>query len=143
MTAAAAVLVCAIEILGRSPASMPQIELVATRPADVSANADAFVRDTADVIYVVTASDAFANARCGSQRSMMKLASIIAHEEWHIRNGNDERRAYEHQLMTLLRLGATPDSGVYRSVARAMRQVMQAKKQKPLARPEGLLALQD
>lgn len=143
MTAAAAVLVCAIEMLGRSQATMPQIELVSTRPVDVSANADAFVRDHERIIYIVTASDAFAHARCGSQRSMLKLASIIAHEEWHITNGPDERRAYEHQLATLMRLGAAPDSAVYRSVMRAMQQVLRAKKPKPPARPEGVLARQD
>jgi hypothetical protein len=138
MTAAAAVIVCAIELLGRKPSSMPPIELVSQRPADVSANADAFVREGQEKIFVLTASDAYSSARCENRRSLIKLASIIAHEEWHVRNGMDERKAYEAQLLTLMRLGATPDSQVYRGVMRAMQTVLA--KPPVSARPEGVLA---
>jgi hypothetical protein len=129
MTGAAAVLVCAIELLGRSPASMPPIEMVASPPLDVSPNADAFVRTDNATIHVVTSTAAFKNARCGNRRSLLKLASILVHEEWHVRNGSDERGAYDAQLLTLLRLGEPLTSPVYQSVYRAMQTVMRAQKQ--------------
>ena len=57
---------------------------------------------------------------------MKKLASVLAHEEWHIRNGADESGAYYAQLTTLLRLGVPPDNNVYRSVQRSMQAVVPA-----------------
>jgi hypothetical protein len=118
---------------------MPPIELVAERPADVSANADAFVRIAHPVIYVVTASDAYRDARCENRRSLIKLASILAHEESHLRDGTTERQAYEVQLMTLMRLGAGPESTLYRGVLRSMNVALNKKKPDVRTRPEGVL----
>jgi hypothetical protein len=72
--------------------------------------------------------------------AMRKLASILAHEEWHIRHGSDERGAYEQQLTTLIRLGQQPGSGLYREVQISMLKVIEARKRNKSDKPELLLA---
>ena len=124
MSTAAAVLACAIALLGRTPASFPPVALVAFPPPEVSRNADAFVRRGNPTIHVITSSAAFRQARCDNSRTLLKLASVLAHEEWHVYNGLSERGAYDAQLYTLLRLGATHQSPVYRGVYRSMRTVL-------------------
>jgi hypothetical protein len=37
--------------------------------------------------------------------ALAKIASIIVHEEWHLRHGLDEGGAYDAQLLTLTRIG--------------------------------------
>jgi hypothetical protein len=123
------VLVCALELLGRSALSMPPIKVLALPPADVSVNAEAFVRGDEGIIYVLASGAAYRMARCDERRSLIKLASVLVHEEWHIRHGADERGAYEAQLGTLLRLGALPDSAVYIGVVRSMNWVLKAREQ--------------
>jgi hypothetical protein len=120
------VLVCALELLGRSASSMPPIKVLALPPADVSVNAEGFVRGNDGIIYVVASGVAYHQASCDDRRSLLKLASVLVHEEWHIRHGTDERGAYEAQLGTLLRLGAQPDSFVYTGVVRSMNSVLKA-----------------
>jgi len=56
-------------------------------------------------------------------QALRKLASILVHEEWHLRHGADERAAYHAQLRELLRLGETPERRNYRGVLRALRLV--------------------
>src|SRR5688572_5165649 len=51
MTPAATVLVCALELLGRSPSSFPPIKLLDVRPAHASVNAEAFVATGVNTIY--------------------------------------------------------------------------------------------
>ena len=51
---------------------------------------------------------------------MAKIASILVHEEWHLRNGADERGAYLAQLTALAALCFNADSPVYWAVKRAM-----------------------
>jgi len=121
MTTAAAVLVCVLGMIGRP---LPPIVLLDERPRDASHNAEAFVRRNPDTIYLLTQTDVFINARRGSTRALKKLASILVHEEWHLRHNADERTAYEAQLYELLRLGELPDQPLYRGVARAMRTVL-------------------
>ena len=124
MWTAASVLACALCVLGRSEASMPPIELIDIAPPGVSVGAEAFVgRDTGhdlpDHLVVGVSRTALSSARqCGYSIAMRKLASILAHEEWHVRHGPDEKAAYQHQLITLIRLGLQPGSGVYREVQR-------------------------
>ena len=142
MGTAASVLACALSVLGRSEASMPPIELIDMAPPDVSSNAEAFVRRDTGTIYLITSSAVFKNAatvrdQCGYSDAMRKLASILAHEEWHVRHGPDEKAAYEHQLITLIRLGVGPGTGVYRSVQVSMIKVLEARKRN---RPERVLA---
>lgn len=139
---AASVVVCALSMLGRSESSMPPIELVAVAPAEVSAGAEAFVLRETRTIYLLTSSFVFQEALrwrryCTASPAMRKLASILVHEEFHIRNGPDERRAYERQLLTLIQLGLHPGSGIYHEVQVSMLRVLEARKRD---QPEQLLA---
>ena len=124
MTTAAAVLVCVLGMIGRP---LPPIVLLDERPHDASPNAEAFVRRNPDTIYLLTQTDVFYEAQRRNYRALRKLASILVHEEWHLRHGADERRAYEAQLYELLRLGESPDQPLYRGVMRAMRSVLRDK----------------
>ena len=126
MTSAATVLVCALEFLGRSADSLPRIELLDVRPPAVSVNAEAFVDPRTSTIYILTTSDVFRTvrqARCAHRDSLRKLASIIVHEEWHVRHGGDEEGAYSAQLMALTIFGAL-DTPAYRAVRRSMMSVI-------------------
>jgi len=143
MWTAASVLACALSVLGRGEASMPRIELIDVAPPYVSDGAEAFVQR--DTIYLMTSSSAFRTALesrvgCSASWAMQKLASILAHEAWHVRHGPDEKSAYEHQLITLIQLGVQPGSGVYRSVQVSMLRVLEARKRNKPDKPERLLA---
>jgi hypothetical protein len=141
MWTAASVLACALSVLGRSEANMPRIELIDIAPSAVSVGAEAFVRH--GTIYLITSSSVFETALrtrsqgCTQSAAMRKLASILAHEEWHVRHGPDEKAAYELQLMTLIRLGLQPGSGVYREVQLSMLRVIETRKRN---KPDRLLA---
>jgi hypothetical protein len=126
---AEAVLVCVLTLLGRSSASFPPIEFVDVRPADVSVHAEAFVRIGEPRIYLITSAEHFKRAKrspykCGEIQSLRKLASVLIHEEWHIRRGADEAGAYAAQLTTLASLSAGPGNPLYAEVTRAMRQAL-------------------
>ena len=136
MLSAAAVVACALALLGESERTMPRIVLVDRPPPGSSANVEAFVRHADQTIYLMTSSPAFREVQrsrhaCGELIPLKKLASIIAHEEWHIRHGPDERAAYEAQLTTLIRLGVEPGSALYGSVVRSMQVVLKKRAQKP------------
>jgi hypothetical protein len=123
----AMVLVCALQLLGRSAAALPPIELVATAPPGIAANVDAFVRAGSGVISILTTTETFAEARrsdCRAYDAVAKVASIIAHEEWHVLHGGDEQGAYEAQLATLVRLGVSLTSRVFAGVVRSMQVVL-------------------
>jgi len=141
MWTAASVLACALAVLGRSEAKMPRIELLDVAPPAVSAGAEAFVDRDTNTIYLITSSAVFQWAlearHCSETVPIRKLASILAHEEWHVRHGPDEKSAYQHQLITLIRLGLLPGSGVYGEVQLSMRRVLDARKRD---RPERILA---
>ena len=133
MWTAETVLVCALTLLHRSVDSFPPIELVAARPFDVSANAEGYVRRGEDRIYVITATAAFTQARrsihrCGDLQAIRKIASVLVHEEWHVRHGPDEGEAYQAQLGALIRLDAGPGNPLYTDVRRAMHAVRRAVK---------------
>ena len=133
MWTAASVLACALSVLGRSPASMPPIVLIEVAPPDVSAGAQAFVRHGTGTIYLITSSVFFRDAAdsssmCSDTDPMRRLASVLAHEEWHVRHGSDEKSAYEHQLITLIRLGVSPGALVFRNVQTAMLRVIDQRK---------------
>jgi len=125
MWTAETVLVCALTLLHRSAASFPPIEFVDRRHAYVSPNADAYVPLGGTRIYLVTSSPAFTRARravykCGEFNAIRKIASVLVHEEWHVRHGSDEAGAYAAQLSTLIALDAGPGSPVYSEVTRSM-----------------------
>ena len=129
MSSAAAVVACALALLGESERTMPRIELVDVPPIGTSAQVEAYVRRSDRTIYLVTSSQVFRDAmgareECGDRLSVRKLASILAHEEWHIEHGPDERGAYQAQLTALIRIGVQPGTGLYASVVRAMQAVL-------------------
>jgi hypothetical protein len=125
--AAAAVILCALDLLGRSPKHLPPIELVERAPPGGSSNVEGYVITGQNTIFVVTSTWAYRDAECNNRRSLLKLASILVHEEWHIRHGPDERGAYEAQLRSLILLGEGPDTALYHSVYRAMRHVLSSR----------------
>jgi hypothetical protein len=120
MWSAATVITCALAALGRDASTLPPIELVETRPAGVSKNAEAFTRGTSNVIYLITSSTAFKTAQDNRDYSAVaKIASVIVHEEWHLRHGLDENGAYDAQLLALTRLGRGPGTTIYDEVWRS------------------------
>ena len=86
---------------------------------------EAYVREGEQRIYLVTFSDTFREARvardrCGNTAAIRKIASVLIHEEVHLKQGAGEKAAYEAQLTTLTALGAGPGTPAYASVRRAM-----------------------
>lgn len=133
MWTAETVVACALALLARSAASLPPIELVDVPPAYASPQADAFVRVGEARIYLVTSSDVFRRAqaskyRCGDLDAYRLLASVIIHEEWHVKHGRDEVEAYNAQLMTLRVLGAGPGNPAYTTAWRSMRAALARRK---------------
>lgn len=127
------VLVCVLTLLGGEARNLPPIELVDVRPADASPTAEGFTRPGTKRIYLLTRTAVFEAATRkehwdADSLPFVKLASIIMHEAWHVRNGPDERGAYQAQLMTLGRLGAGAGSGLHRSVYNSMLVVLKARK---------------
>jgi hypothetical protein len=118
-------------LLNRSAHSFPPIELVTTRPVDVSTNADGYVRSGEARIYVVAVTAAFSRARgaaykCGDLPAIRKIASVLIHEEWHVRHGSDETGAYLAQLTTLASLDAGPGNPLYAEVLRSLQATTRA-----------------
>jgi hypothetical protein len=130
---AASVLVCALELLAGTTRTLAPIHLVDAIPVDASSGVEGFVRFDPPAIYLVTSTPAFraaaaADGRCGNLMALRKIASIIVHEQWHLRHGADEGGAYQAQLMALARLNAGPGTLVYQGVARSMRHVLSIQK---------------
>ena len=141
MLSAASVLVCALSVLGRSERSMPPIRLLDVAPPETSVGTEAFVQRSTGTIYLITTSLAFRLASerrdCTQSIEMKKLASILAHEEWHVRHGPDEESAYHAQLITLMSLGVGPHTGLFRAVQISMLRVLEARRRN---RPEIVVA---
>jgi hypothetical protein len=84
------------------------LTLVTELPRTVSRGAEAWTvfdeRGRGTGIFVYTRSRTF---RCASMpsrdqsRCLLKLASVIVHEAWHLKNGLDEAGAYDAQLVFL------------------------------------------
>src|SRR5688572_9602158 len=128
MTVACFVLVCALDLLGRSANQLPPIVILDERPADASSQAAAFIRRGEHVIYVIASAPVFRSAvdrnrqmtTCYGLDVLRLIASVIVHEEWHLRHGSDERGAYYAQMTELQRLGSGPGRWAYESVRRAV-----------------------
>lgn len=127
MSISSFVLVCALDLLGQSAGSFPPIHIV-QRPADASPHATAFVRRDERAIYIVASSPLFSRLleanrhrqQCREPDALRLLASMIVHEEWHLRHGPDERGAYMAQLTQLGALGIGPGRWPYDAVRQAM-----------------------
>ena len=146
MWTAEVVLLCALEVLGRSASSFPPIALVATAPAHASPGVEAYVGPWDKKIYLVTTSGTFRrlienNARCGDVMAARKLASVLIHEELHIRQNADERTAYEAQLVRLIMMGSGVGTPPYQEVFRAMQHTKNREKAATATRAAGLMAL--
>jgi hypothetical protein len=131
MWTAASVLVCVLDVLGRNANTLPPIVMLEVRPPDVSLHADAFVRQGDDTIYLITSNPTFQRVQrskdmCAHRDALRKLASILIHEEWHVRNGNDERGAYIAQLTALIRLNAGTEHPLYGEVMHSMQVALAA-----------------
>jgi hypothetical protein len=137
MAAPAAVLLYVLALLGRSADSFPPIVLLSERPSYASANVEAFVLHQPDRIVLLTSTLVFRQAQRADpsdQEALRKLASILVHEEWHLRHGPDEAAAYEAQLKALFLLGADPRGEVYQSVRASMAAVLQRRGPQPVTR---------
>lgn len=133
MWSAPIVLACALDLLGRTT-DLPPIQLVDAPPSDVSRFSEAFTRPGSDTIYLITSTEVFrrvqeALPKCADYDAVRKLASIIVHEEWHVRHGPDERGAYQAQLTTLAALGAGMQTSTYDNVRRSMLRALRAQRQ--------------
>ena len=133
MLSAAAVVVCALDLLGRSHAAAP-IRFLPSPPPGASANAEAFIVREPATIYLITSTPAFRDARQGvfshdSREGCQKIASVIVHEEWHLRHTADERGAYEAQLTALMALGAS--SRLVTTVRQSMTAVLDKQSKQP------------
>ena len=143
MWTAEVVLLCALNMLGRSQASFPPIALVTAMPANASAGAEGYVRQDDPHIYLVTTGGNFRAAqeamnRCGNTNAVRKIASVLIHEEAHLRQGADEKTAYEAQLTTLSALGAGVGSPAYQEVIKGMQRTLHL--QRRTRAPAGLIA---
>lgn len=148
MSSTALVLVCVLDLIGRSTDKLPPIRILDTRPSSVSPNADAFVNIREGVIYLIASAPAFREAllaqsrsgECRAREALQMLASIIVHEEWHLTHGADERGAYLAQLIELQRLGLGPGRPAYSSVKRSMRVVLEGNTKRPPRNLHGMAA---
>jgi len=134
MWTAEVVLVCALNLLGRSASSFPPIEFVPTAPIEASRWVEAYVGPTDRKIYIVTTTDSFRRLvqtgnRCGDANAARKMASLLIHEELHIRKGASEKVAYQAQLVRLTALGAGVGSEPYMEVQQAMRYTLKRQQQ--------------
>jgi hypothetical protein len=115
MLTAAAVVVCALDLLGRSSGSIAPIRFLDVPPPGASRNVEAFVMHDPDTIYLITSTETFRAARRavgdpGRREACRHMAGVIVHEEWHLRNGTAEQGAYLAQLTMMMALGADAES---------------------------------
>ena len=101
----------ALTFLGWSRDEVPRIVVVKTRPPEVSPRAEAWIQCDGDgiaqpVIYVAADTYTYLDALHEDRQALIKLAGILAHEQWHIRHGLDEVGAYEAELGVMVRLHA-------------------------------------
>lgn len=127
MLSAATVVVCALELLGRSSAHFPVVEFIDKVPVGVSALAAGYILPDEQRIFLVTSTDAFLRARRSSCRDLdaiREIAGVLAHEEWHLRHGADEEGAYDAQLIALLTAGADDNTPLFHKVKQAKLAVL-------------------
>lgn len=108
--------------------------LVSELPRTASPGAEAWTvfdeHDKGDRIFVYTRSRTFQCAsapRRDQEQCLLKLASVIVHEAWHLRNGLDEVGAYEAQLSFLRLIEASAVFQVNEAAALNIREVRRAR----------------
>ena len=108
--------------------------LVSELPRTASPGAEAWTvfdeHGKGDRIFVYTRSRTFqcASAPRGDQEQcLLKLASVIVHEAWHLRNGLDEVGAYEAQLSFLRLIEASAVFQVNEAAGVNIREVRRAR----------------
>jgi hypothetical protein len=69
------------------------------------------------------------------------IASVLVHEEWHLRHGSDEQGAYLAQLTALAAIGA--DSATLYSVRRSLQDVVTAQRKREKAAKHAVPPVQD
>ena len=101
-------------LAGLDRSNLP-ITLATAAPASASFGVEAWTSydadGTGDRIFVYTGSDMFRCARrpLSMRQCLLRVASAVVHEAWHLENGRDEGQAYEVQIAFLLRNGATTE----------------------------------
>jgi hypothetical protein len=101
-------------LAGLDRANLP-ITLATAAPASASPGVEAWTSYDGDGngerIFLYTGSDMF---RCASRplamrQCLLRLASAVVHEAWHLENGRDEGEAYEAQIAFLMKNGAATE----------------------------------
>ena len=93
-----AIMMASLQFASRSVVLLPHL------PSTVSSIAEAWTEYDANGkglrIFVYTSSHTFrcASARRADYQCLLKLASVLIHEAWHMKNGPDEAGAYNAQL---------------------------------------------
>ena len=136
MLSAAAVVVCALGLLGRSGPGTVPIKLLDHAPRGASPFVQGFLTREPDTIWLITSTVHFRDAQKRDVDALRQIASVIVHEEWHVQHGAEEKGAYEAQLTTLSSLGAT--SNLIGAVRKSMLVVLKA--QKKARKPELTIA---
>ena len=123
-----------LTLAGLDRANLP-ITLATAAPASASWGVEAWTSYDAhgcgERIFVYTGSDMF---RCASRplsmrQCLLRLASAVVHEAWHLENGRDEEEAYEVQIAFLLRSGAATEH--VKAVRLAQQRVLAAERARP------------
>ena len=117
-------------LAGLDRANLP-ITLATVTPASASLGVEAWTSyddECGDRIFVYTGSDMF---RCASpplamHQCLLRLASVVVHEAWHLEHGRDEEEAYEVQIAFLLRNGAATEH--VKAVRLAQKRVLAAER---------------
>lgn len=104
----------ALTLLNQSSPNRVDAKIVEIKRSDLPAavqrivkpNAEGFHFEGDDKVYINKESDVYKAAQNGDKEAKIKMASIIAHEAWHVQNGPDENGAYGAQLAALERMKA-------------------------------------
>ena len=140
MWTATFVFACALDLLGRGAGTLPPVRFIDHPPRGVSQLAQGYVDPGTHEVVLVTSTEAFRHARetgCHDPDPIREIASVLAHEEWHVLHGPDEAGAYDAQLVAVLTAGGAMDSPLFHRVKQAKLAVLSAAKR---TAPAGLIA---
>lgn len=91
-----------------SPMALAPIVAVEKTPNYVAAHAEAFVVKGRAIIYIPKDTPLWRLALTGDREGLVRLAAVIAHEQFHLEYGLAEGPAGVWELHVLRRLGASP-----------------------------------